>query len=285
MAIFRSSIELILVGALAGSVPAVATPIEGYRLIWADEFETGSRPDPAKWSFEQGFVRNGEMQWYQPDNAFVENGLLVIEARRERKPNPGFGNQRLAAEFRNRRFAHYTSASVTTKGLHSWQYGRFEVRARIKAEQGLWPALWFVGSRGKWPAAGEIDLMEYYENSILGNFAWASAQPGKPVWKASKIPLSAITSDPDWDRQFHTWVMDWDERQISLYLDDRLINRIDLDTVRNRDGSGIANPFRQPHHMLINLALGGSKGGPLAATKMPSRFEIDYVRVYQKVSQ
>lgn len=254
-------------------------------MVWADEFDQSGRPDPAKWGFENGFVRNGEMQWYQPDNAVVANGLLVIEGRRERRPNPRFGSTDLQPEFRNRRYINFTSASVTTKGLQAWQYGRFEIRARIKTEQGLWPALWFVGAKGKWPAAGEIDLMEYYEHSILGNFAWASTQPGKAHWQAAKIPLSAITSDPDWDKQFHTWVMDWDEQQISLYLDDRLINRIDLDKVRNRDGSEIENPFRQPHHLIINLALGGGKGGSLAQTKLPSRFEIDYVRVYKKVTK
>jgi beta-glucanase (GH16 family) len=270
------------------AAPVAASSTEaptGYKLVWADEFNRSGRPDPAKWGFEQGFVRNAEMQWYQPDNAFIERGLLVIEGRRERKPNPRFGDPAAQPEFRNRRFVNFTAASLTTKGLHSWQYGRFEIRARIKTEQGLWPALWFVGSNGKWPASGEIDLMEYYEHSILGNFAWASASPGKPVWKGAKIPMAKITSDPDWDQRFHTWVMDWDERQISLFLDDRLINRIDLDKVRNKDGSGIENPFRQPHHLIINLALGGQRGGPLADTKLPTRFEIDYVRIYQKVPQ
>lgn len=258
---------------------------DGYRLVWADEFEREGRPDPARWSFENGFVRNGEIQWYQPDNAFVEEGLMVIEARRERRANPRFGDPAEKPEFRQRKFVNFTSASLTTRGLHSWQYGRFEIRARITAEQGLWPALWFVGAKGKWPASGEIDLMEYYDHSILGNFAWASANPGKPVWKGAKIPLARITNDPDWDKQFHLWVMDWDESQIGLYLDGRLINRINLDKVRNADGSGIANPFRQPHYMIINLALGGQNGGSLKDTRMPARFEVDYVRIYQKVSK
>lgn len=273
-------------------LPAATLPVDraagiplGYKLVWSDEFDLAGRPDPAKWTFEEGFVRNAEMQWYQPENAFVEHGLLVIEARRDRKPNPRFGDAGVHPDFRQRRFINFTSASVTTRGLQAWQYGRFEIRARIKAEQGLWPALWFVGTKGKWPASGEIDLMEYYDHSILGNFAWASAKSGKPQWQAAKIPLSAITSDPDWDKQFHTWVMDWDEQQISLTLDGRLINRINLGEVRNRDGSDIENPFRQPHRLLINLALGGQKGGPLTKTQLPSRFEIDYVRVYQKVTK
>lgn len=264
----------------AAAQPAQA---DGSQLVWSDEFDRDGRPDPARWTFENGFVRNAEVQWYQPDNAFVEKGLLVIEARRERRANPRFGDPAARPEFRQRKFINYTSASVTTRGLHSWQYGRFEIRARITAEQGLWPALWFVGANGKWPAAGEIDLMEYYDHSILGNFAWASAQPGKAVWKGSKIPMARITRDPDWDSKFHLWVMDWDEDQISLYLDGRLINRIALDKVRNADGSGIENPFRQPHYMIINLALGGQHGGPLKDTRMPSRFEVDYVRIYQKV--
>lgn len=270
----------------AGAVLAditVLPPLTDYSLVWADEFEVDGRPDPAKWTFEEGFKRNREMQWYQPQNAFVEDGKLVIEGRRERRPNPRFGDAKERAEFRDRRFINFTSASLTTQGLHEWQYGRFEIRARIKAEPGLWPAIWTLGSKGPWPAKGEIDIMEYYDNSILANFAWAARDPRTPVWKGAKKPLSAITQDPDWDRKFHIWVMDWTEDEISLWLDGKLMNHLRLDQVRNGGSDApLPHPFRQPHFMLLNLALGGDRGGSLAKTSFPSRYEVDYVRVYRR---
>ena len=256
---------------------------EGFKLVWADEFEIDGRPDPAKWTYEKGFKRNRELQWYQPENAFVENGVLVLEARKEHKRNPNWKDRSEPKEFRWRRYIEYTSASLTTRGLHAWQYGRFEVRARIAAQQGLWPAIWTLGVDGRWPANGEIDIMEYYDGSILANFAWAAKNVRKPVWKGAKVPLSEISSDPDWARKFHTWTMDWDEHQISLWVDGKLMNRVRLDNVKNGGkDSSLPNPFRQPHYLLLNLALGGNRGGPVNDTTFPSRYEIDYVRVYQR---
>ena len=253
---------------------------EGMKLVWSDEFDGSGRLDPSKWSYETGFVRNREAQWYQSDNAFRENGVLVIEARRERK---SVARRAMAAApewARWRREAQFTSASVTTREKAAWLYGRFEIRARLKAQEGLWPALWFVGTQGTWPAKGEIDLMEYYDGSILANFAWA-AKNGKASWKARKTPLDAISDDPDWDKHFHTWVMDWTEDYIALSLDDRELNRVNIANVRN-GGGDLPNPFKQPQYLIMNLALGGMHGGSLDNTDFPSRFEIDYVRVYQR---
>jgi beta-glucanase (GH16 family) len=263
--------------------PPALSPLNGYDLVWADEFDRDGRPDRDNWAHESGFMRNSEMQWYQRDNAFVENGVLVIEARRTRRANPGFGDPHEKPEFAKRRFIQYTSASLTTQGKQQWQYGRFEIRARIKAQQGLWPAIWTLGVEGKWPAKGEIDIMEYYDNSILANFAWAARDPSKPVWKGAKIPLPEITQDPDWDNLFHVWVMDWSQDEISLWLDGKLLNRVALDNVKNGGPDAtLPHPFRQPHYLLLNLALGGDRGGSLAQTAFPSRYEIDYVRVYQR---
>lgn len=274
-----------LASATAGHAVAVQSDGDRYRLVWSDEFSADGRPDPAKWNFETGFVRNSEAQWYQRENAVVRGGNLVIEARREAKPNPIFADPKQPAVFRARRNIAYTSASLTTRGIASWQYGRFEIRARISARQGLWPALWFVGASGKWPASGEVDLMEYYDRSVLGNFGWASAQPGKAIWRGAKVPLSEISDDPAWDQRFHTWVMDWDKDRIILTLDGREINRLTLGEVHNPVGAAIDNPFRQPQYLIINLALGGTRGGPLRDTPMPSQFEVDYVRIYQKGAQ
>jgi beta-glucanase (GH16 family) len=127
---------------------------DGYELVWADEFNQDGRPNPENWVFEHGFVRNRELQWYQPENAFVQDGKLIIEARRERRPNPNHDPE--SANWKERReHIEYTSACLKTMGLHRWQYGRFEVRAKIRTEAGLWPAIWFLGVEGEWPSSGE----------------------------------------------------------------------------------------------------------------------------------
>ena len=130
---------------------------EEYKLVWHDEFDQDGRPNPQNWTYETGFVRNKELQWYQPENAWCENGMLIIVARRENKANRSFDSNSTDWR-RNRQYAAYTSASLTTQGLHSWQYGRFEMRARIDTRPGLWPAFWTLGVEGQWPNNGEIDI-------------------------------------------------------------------------------------------------------------------------------
>ncbi|MBT8043628.1 MAG: glycoside hydrolase family 16 protein [Verrucomicrobiae bacterium] len=249
-----------------------------WKLVWADEFNVDGKPDPKNWVYENGFVRNHELQWYQPDNAYCVNGKLVIEARRERKPNPHYKKGSKKWQLR-RPYARYTSSSLKTHGLHAWQYGRFEVRAKIIAQTGLWPAIWFLGEHGEWPSCGEIDLMEYYGGNILANACWESNKQ-HPIWDKSETPVSKLGTN--WDQQFHVWRMDWNAKTIKLYLNDRLLNTIELSKTHNRGGRGLKNPFHQPHHILLNLAIGGRCGGNPSKTTFPSRFEIDYVRVYQR---
>ena len=251
----------------------------GYELIWSDEFDKEGRPEPGRWTYERGLVRNEELQWYQPDNARCENGLLVIEAKRQRKANPGYDPEGRRWS-QKRKYCEYTSASVTTRGLHNWQYGRFEIRGRIDTRAGLWPAFWMLGVKGRWPANGEIDIMEYYRGMLLANAAWASGQRSRPIWDDVRKPIAEF-SDPDWSAKFHVWRMDWDADSIKLYVDDLLLNEIDVTRTFNKDGEG-KNPFRQPHYMILNLAVGGTSGGDASKTKFPARFEVDYVRVYKK---
>ena len=265
--------------ALATLARGQAGGTDGYRLVWADEFNAAGRPDPDHWTYEQGLVRNRELQWYQPDNAFCTNGLLVIEARREKKRNPAYraGD---ASWYRSREFSEYTSASVTTKGRHAWQYGRFEVRARIQTRKGLWPAIWFLGTRGYWPCCGEIDMMEYYGGNVLANACWGSERRGAARWDDSRKPVPSF-GDPAWDAKFHIWRMDWDEKGIELSVDGLTLNTIDLNRTVNPEGREPRNPFHQPHYLLLNLAIGGASGGDPSGTPFPARYEIDYVRVYQ----
>jgi beta-glucanase (GH16 family) len=254
----------------------------GYKLIWADEFDKDGRPDPCNWAYEHGFVRNRELQWYQPDNARCENGLLIIEALRERKQNPRY--KRDSKSWReNRKYSEYTSASLKTRGLHNWKYGRFEMRGRIDTRAGLWPAFWTLGVKGHWPGCGEIDIMEFYRGMLLANAAWASEKRRVPKWDDVRIPIAKF-NDPDWPAKFHVWRMDWDADSIKLYVDDALLNTIDLKNTFNKDKEG-KNPFRQLHYIILNLAIGGTAGGDPANTKFPAKFEVDYVRVYKKLSQ
>ncbi|MEL6330141.1 MAG: glycoside hydrolase family 16 protein [Planctomycetota bacterium] len=278
--------KLLACAALLVASPALAAPppieSDGYRLVWSREFDTDGRPDPDTWTYERGFSRNNELQWYQEDNAFIEGGSLVIEARRERVRNPGY---RPGADGwrQKRRYAEYTSSSLTTRESREWLYGRFELRAKIDIRPGMWPAWWTVGRARAWPGSGEIDMMEYYRGMILANAAWKSRGGDRwsAEWDSVRVPVEDLAegSPESWADEFHVWRMDWTEDAIRLYLDGELLNEIDLSETINPDGS---NPFREPHFMLINLAIGGNNGGDPSETEFPARYEIDYVRVYQR---
>ena len=264
------------------STVPVSVKASEYKLVWADEFNINGAPDTSKWSYEKGFVRNNELQWYQRDNAICENGMLVIEARRENRPNPLYEEGSTDWK-KSRKNILYTSSSLNTRKKFSWQYGRFEMRGRIDISKGMWPAWWTLGDTKRWPANGEIDIMEYYRGSLLANIACLNSNGYSAKWYANKYPTDSL-GGAAWANKFHTWRMDWTESEISLFVDDQLLNRIDVDSLFNRDGSGF-NPFRQPHYMLLNLAMGGMNGGDPSQTPFPNRFEIDYVRVYQKDKQ
>lgn len=256
------------------------TTNDSYQLVWADEFESNGKPSRINWTYEEGFVRNEELQWYQPENATCKDGHLIIEARRERKRNPSYRKDSRSWRT-NRKHAQYTSACLTTQGLHSWKYGRFEIKAKIKTKDGLWPAIWFLGIDGEWPSNGEIDLMEYYQGDILANACWATEKRYSPVWDSVKTPVTSF-DDPDWDDKWHIWRMDWDRDSIELYVDDILLNTIDVTQTINAGSRGPKNPFHQPQYLLLNLAIGGTQGGDPSDTDFPSQYIIDYVRVYQK---
>lgn len=266
------------------SLPVSAQEKE-WLLVWSDEFNRDGRPDTAVWNFEHGFVRNEETQWYQAENAWQENGLLIIEARKEQRDNPTYrpngrywGQQRPTID--------YTSACLTTAGKKSFLYGRLEVCARIPTASGAWPAIWTLGSGMEWPSCGEIDVMEYYHTNgvpyIFANAAWGNDQRYHAVWNSKKIRFAHfIDKNNDWANQFHVWRMDWDEVSIRIYLDDELLNNIPLSTTINGSIGRNENPFRKPQYILLNLALGGMNGGSIDDTALPMRYEIDYVRIYQ----
>lgn len=256
-------------------------------LVWSDEFDREGQLDASVWNYENGYVRNEEDQWYQPDNAYCRDGKLIIEARREtpgrRNPRYKPGSDRWPEKYE---FVEYTSSCVTTQGKFSFCYGRVEVRAKIPTASGAWPAIWLLGEEGEWPNNGEIDMMEYYRIDsvphILANACWGTEQRWTAKWNSAKIPFTHFTDrDPAWADKFHIWRMDWDEEAIRLYLDDELLNVITQEEAVNGSlGAGLA-PFRKPQYLLLNLAVGGINGGVIDDSAFPMRYEIDYVRVYR----
>lgn len=264
------------------------TVYPGYKLVFHDEFNVDGKVDSNYWTFDNNH-RNHEDQLYTSNNAWVSGGNLVIEARK--------GN----VIDSNGKTWHYTSSCVVSKGKKSgqyvsaWQYGRFEVRAKIPAYLGCWPAIWLLGAdSGEWPCNGEIDVMEYYPDRQTGdellhaNAAWGTQRRWVAHWNAKTKKIAELEkNNPRWRDEFHVWRMDWDEAHILLYVDNQLLNSIDLDETVNprtdfwpHDGD---NPFRNHSmYILLNLALGGDNGGSLDNTPFPCQYLIDYVRVYQK---
>jgi len=272
----RSSFFILLF--LLSCVYVKSQHLRNYKLVWSDEFNKDGPPDSSSWTYENGFVRNQELQWYQPENARCENGYLIIEARREEKPNPAYvpGSK----DWRTKRpIINYTSACLITRGRKTWQYGRFEMKAKIDISPGLWPAWWTLGTAGRWPANGEIDIMEYYRKRLLANIACLNKEHGAE-WFSNTFSTDSL-GGKKWSAKFHIWRMDWTKEFIALYVDNQLLNKVSLDSLINKDGSGF-NPFKQPHYMLLNLAIGGTSGGDPSDTPFPKEFVIDYVRVYQQ---
>ncbi len=247
------------------------------KLIWSDEFDKNGTLDTSKWMFESGFVRNNEAQWYQSENAICENGYLVITGKKERKPNPTY--EAGSTDWKKKRaYIEYTSSSVVMKKRHAFKYGKVEVRAKIDAQPGLWPAIWTLGIAGEWPSNGEVDIMEYYEEKILANYAYANKEKWQAIWDGASKKVEDFGGQK-WANEFHIWTLEWDENKMKIFVDGELLNDIDLNTTINKsDGK---NPFRQPHYLLLNLALGGNRGGSLENTKLPSKYIVDYVRIYQ----
>ncbi len=230
------------------------TPIDdSWKSVWSDEFDEKTI-DPDNWGYEIGYIRNQEYQYYtdRPENVTLENGLLVITALREEYE--GYG---------------YTSASLNTLGKQEFQFGRFEIRARIPTEAGSWPAWWAMGTNittENWPRCGEVDMLEFYREMLLFN-----VMDSLKNWSTVTIPFTD-------SHEFHTWTMEWDEQAIRLFFDGILIN--DYDVARAQVGK--YNPFHQKMYLLVNLAIGGTNGGDPANSTFPMKYEVDYIRVYQK---
>ena len=254
------------------------------KLVFADEFDKPGLPDPARWAYETGFIRNNEAQFYtkqRSQNARIENGNLVIEARKENFTRADAGPD--ASGWRGRDAAQYTSASLHTKGKAEWTYGRIEVRAKLPPGRGTWPAIWMLGTniaQVGWPACGEIDIMEfvgYNPGTVHANVHMRKYNHTKGTGKGDKISV------PDATAAFHIYAVEWSPDRMDFYVDDKKYF-----TFKNENAPGQKNadvwPFDQAHYLILNLAIGGAWGGQkgIDDSIFPTTYYIDYVRVYQK---
>lgn len=274
-----------------------ANAYDGYRLVFAQEFSEDGTPDHDIWNFEEGFKRNNEDQYYNGDkNCYIKDGVLVIEGRHvlnEQIKNPKYDPFNKAWPSKIGKYLTWTSGSMQTKGPwdggYSWNFGIYEVRAKVPQYVGSWPAIWSTGKSHEWPYGGEIDIMEYYGHCIHANVCWGDGKRWAGHWNSATVHDNVLGAG--WGDEYHIWRMVWDYDHMELWCDDILVNNIDLDTTNNDkytagdidDGDG-CNPFRDVRQMLwLNLALGGNNGGSLANTPRPLRYLIDYARVYQKI--
>ena len=239
---------------------ATVTPDpNAWNLVWADEFDqpNGSAPDSTKWNHQQGGSGwgNGELQHYTDsvENAFIENGMLVIKANKE---------YMLGRD--------YTSARLTTQFKGDWTNGRFEIRARLPNTQGIWPAFWLLPSRGRYgsgPAGGEIDIMEMIGSEPYRSYG--TVHFGNPAEHSSDsydLPNGKTYAD-----DFHIFSLEWEPNEIRWYVDGKLVHK----TV-----NGVPHT---PHYLILNTAVGGGwPGNPDSTTTFPQYHDIDYVRIYQR---
>jgi beta-glucanase (GH16 family) len=251
---------------------------DGWTLVWGDEFD-GTQIDASKWIHETGGTINKEAQLYtaRKENARLENGNLVIEARKEKYTAP------------DGRTSDYTSACLTTckieKGkwnpLFEMKYGRLEIRAKLPAGRGLWPALWLLElpaePKDSWQRCGEIDMMEYVGHSPHGIHANLHNWDGRVESKRHSFG-NYLTKETPYDG-FHTYWMEWSPDLIEIFYDAKKIVSYRPDPEKPE-----RFPYNKPHYLLMNLAIGGSWGGEKGIDDaiFPCRFEIDFVRVYQK---
>ena len=265
------------------TVPETVKTTDGrvLKLTWNDEFNGEGLPDSSKWSYEVGYIRNNEAQYYTDarlENIFQKDGLLTIRTLKEDYDIKGKPNNK------GREKAEYTSAAIETLGKASWQYGRVEVRAKLPSGVGIWPAIWMMGDNiltAGYPECGEIDVMEYVGHTP--HRAWGTihmqrkdAPRDQVVSRGDSILLDKEGEEPE--ETFHVYALEWTKDFLKIFVDDHLI----LDFQRSEEEAKTPEwPFDQKCYIKLNTALGGSWGGEVAEGTCPTDFQIDYVRVYQ----
>jgi beta-glucanase (GH16 family) len=235
----------------------------GMSLVWADEFD-GSSLNQNFWSYETGNGTNGwgnnELQFYRTENTGIQDGCLVITAKKE----PYGGKE-------------YTSSRIITKNKKQFQYGRVDIRAALPKGQGIWPALWMLGANYdtvNWPACGEIDIMEMIggngrEKTVYGTAHWLH-DGTHAEYKGEYSLASGTLSD-----QFYVYSIVWDDKSIRWYIDNKQYHVIDTTPAQ-------LDEFRKSFFFIFNVAVGGNwPGSPNATTTFPQHMIVDYIRVFQ----
>lgn len=243
------------------AAPAAAQP----KLVWSDEFDNNGLPDSTKWNYDVGGHGwgNNELQFYtdkRTENARVENGMLIIEARKETWQG-----------------SKYTSARLITKGKGDWKYGRIEVKAKLPKGLGTWPAIWMLASTNpfNWPDDGEIDIMEhvgYDQGKVHGSVHTKKYNHVIGTQKTGNMMV------PDCSEAFHVYSVEWNAEKVSIGID----NKVYFNFTNEHSGYD-AWPFDNKLHLLLNIAVGGNWGGQKGVDEniWPQKMEVDYVRVYQ----
>ncbi len=243
-------------------IPTVTAKADtGWNLAWSDEFN-GTNINTSNWKYETGGDGwgNNELECYtnRSENARIENGNLVIEARKE-----------------NYNGMNYTSARLKSQGLKNWTYGKVEARMKLPAGQGVWPAFWMLGeniSQVSWPKCGEIDIMEHINNesAIHGTIHWDSTGNNTHAQYGAASPNIDVT-------QYHVYSIEWDASSIKWFVDGT--QYLEANIANNINGT---EEFHKPFFILFNLAIGGNWPGNLdGSTPFPAKMYVDYVRVYQ----
>ncbi|MCK4345829.1 MAG: family 16 glycosylhydrolase [Bacteroidales bacterium] len=245
---------------------------QDYQLVWSDEFE-GSELDLLKWEYMTGDGTayglpsgwgNNELQWYRPDNVTVENGHLVITAKKETYSGK-----------------NYTSARIRTINKGDWKYGRFEFRIKFPFGKGIWSAIWMMPTDnvyGGWAASGEIDIIEHLGHE--SNKVYGTLHYGGPWPQNTQSGMSNTLQEGTFADDFHLFALEWEEGIFKWFVDDSLYQ---TQTSWYSTNGEFPAPFDQRFHLLINVAVGGNwPGNPDATTTFPQMLEIDYVRVYQQ---
>jgi beta-glucanase (GH16 family) len=236
-----------------------------WELTWSDEFDNEGLPDDAKWDYFEGMAYNNESQYYAEkrlENSRVEKGMLVLEAISE-----------------NYKGASYSSARIMTEGKKEFLYGKIEVRAKLPAGVGMWPAIWMLGTNRSeigWPACGEIDIMEnvgYDPDSIHGNVHTKAYNHIKGTNKGARIYVAAPYKD------FHVYTVEWFEDHMDFFVDGNKYFSFD-----NEGNGNDVWPYDKPHYVILNVAVGGSWGGKFGIDEsiFPQKMLVDYVRYYEK---
>ncbi|MCM1189709.1 MAG: glycoside hydrolase family 16 protein [bacterium] len=242
-----------------------------YHPVWSDEFDYEGAPDPGKWGYDLGNHQwaNRELQAYtdRPGNVFVKDGKLVIRALKEQDGERA-----------------YTSARLTTYGKQSWQYGYFEIRAKLPGGRGSWPAFWFLADSirqgTRWPLCGEIDMMEHtvvHKDVLVYSLHSAKHNHTRrdTVQYSTSVPQRGVCEE------FHVYGMEWTPDYVEYFFDDVSVCKYRR-TDDAEDQTEQAWPYDQPFYMILNIAVGGFMGGDVADGDLPYTMEVDYVRVYQK---